>query len=74
MSFHGHVENGVVVFDVPISLPNGTAVRVEPMAANQPAADWDAAMQAARELDGYDFTAWRQQRDYDLNHANDHLP
>jgi len=33
MSFHGHVENGVVVFDEPVSLPEGTPVRVEPVAA-----------------------------------------
>ena len=35
---------------------------------------WDAAMQAARELEDYDFDAWRRQREYDLLHANDHLP
>ncbi|MFL5244517.1 MAG: hypothetical protein ACJ8FY_20650 [Gemmataceae bacterium] len=29
MSFEGHIENGVVVFNEPISLPNGTPVRVE---------------------------------------------
>jgi len=32
MSFQGHVENGVVVFDVPLTVPNGTAVRVEVIA------------------------------------------
>ncbi|MFL5328781.1 MAG: hypothetical protein ACJ8C4_07680 [Gemmataceae bacterium] len=26
---NGHIENGVVVFDQPVSLPNGTPVRVE---------------------------------------------
>jgi hypothetical protein len=36
--------------------------------------DWDAAMQAARELEDYDFDAVRQQREYDLLHADDHLP
>jgi hypothetical protein len=37
--------------------------------------DWEAAEKAARELreTGYDFDAWRQQRDCDLKHANDHL-
>jgi hypothetical protein len=35
--------------------------------------DWDAAMQAARELDDYDFDAVQQHRDYDLRHADDHL-
>jgi len=29
MSLTGHVENGMVVFDQPVSLPNGTPVRVE---------------------------------------------
>jgi hypothetical protein len=29
MSLEGHVENGVVVFDQPVSLPDGTPVRVE---------------------------------------------
>jgi hypothetical protein len=29
MSLHGHIENGVVVFNDPVSLPNGTPVRVE---------------------------------------------
>ena len=38
--------------------------------------DWDAAARAARELreTGYDFDAWHVQREYDLKHANDHLP
>lgn len=25
-------------------------------------------------LDGYDFDAWREHRDYDLKHAHNHLP
>lgn len=29
MSFEGHIENGVVVFDEPVSLPNGTPVKVQ---------------------------------------------
>ncbi|HTU20013.1 MAG TPA: hypothetical protein VMG10_18255 [Gemmataceae bacterium] len=29
MSFLGHIQNGVVVFDEPVSLPEGTAVKVE---------------------------------------------
>lgn len=35
MSLTGHVQNGVVVFDVPNVLPDGTAVKVE--AAGLPA-------------------------------------
>ena len=29
MTIEGHIEKGVVVFDQPVSLPDGTAVRVE---------------------------------------------
>ncbi len=38
--------------------------------------DWDAAQRAAQKLreTGYDFDAWRQQRDFDLKHANGHCP
>ena len=32
MSIQGHIENGRVVVDELISLPNGTAVRIEPLA------------------------------------------
>jgi hypothetical protein len=37
--------------------------------------NWDAAARATQRLreSGYDFDAWREQRDYDLKHANDHL-
>ena len=35
--------------------------------------DWDAAMKAVDELEGYDFDAYRKQREYDLRHAQDHL-
>jgi hypothetical protein len=33
MSLLGHVQNGVVVFDTPNALPDGTVVRVEAIAA-----------------------------------------
>jgi hypothetical protein len=36
--------------------------------------DWDAAARAVQDLKDYDCNAWREQRDYDLRHANDHLP
>ncbi len=74
MSFRGHVHNGVVVFDEPLALAEGTAVRVEAVAegVRPSAADWDAALKSARELEDYDFNAWRRQRDYDLQHATDH--
>lgn len=35
MSFEGHIENGVVVFDEPITVPAGTLVRVEVIAATR---------------------------------------
>lgn len=35
MSLQGHIENGVVVLDEPLSLPNGTVVRVEPVEASR---------------------------------------
>ncbi len=31
MRLQAHIQNGVVVFDVPVALPDGTAVRVEPI-------------------------------------------
>ena len=36
MSFQGRVEHGVVVFDTPLALPDGTPVRVEPIAELPP--------------------------------------
>jgi hypothetical protein len=32
------------------------------------------AMETAHLLEGYDFDAWREQREHDRNHAHDHLP
>jgi hypothetical protein len=29
---------------------------------------------SAGDLEGYDFAAWREQREYDLKHAGNHLP
>jgi hypothetical protein len=74
----GQVINGVVVFDDGAQLPEGTRVRIIEVSKGpsiQPGSgDWQAAEQAARELreSGFDFDAWRQQRDYDLDHAGDH--
>ena len=31
MSFDGHIENGVAVFDQPVSLPDGLKVRIVPV-------------------------------------------
>ena len=52
-------------------------IQEEPASVIQPGTgDWAAAMRAAQELreSDYDFDAWRRQRDYDLKHAQDHLP
>ncbi len=32
MSFEGHIQNGVAVFDEPVSLPDGLKVRIVPVA------------------------------------------
>lgn len=34
MVFEGHIEKGMVVLDAPLPLPDGTPVRVEPIAAS----------------------------------------
>jgi hypothetical protein len=38
--------------------------------------DWVSAERAAQHLrqSDYDFDAWRQQRDFDIQHAYDHIP
>ena len=36
--------------------------------------DWDTAMKAVAELEDYDFDSYRKQREYDLEHARDHMP
>ena len=35
---------------------------------------WDTAMEAVNQLEDYDFDAVGRQRDYDLQHARDHMP
>jgi len=39
MSFTGHVQDGAVVMDEPLPLPNGTAVEVNPMPVIPPSPD-----------------------------------
>lgn len=75
---------GTLILDTKPALPPGrVSVRVEPLetslqnAERLPSdnkADWEAAMQAANELEDYDFDAFQRQRDYDLQHAKDHMP
>lgn len=38
MTYRGHIQNGVVVFDGGAPLPDGTIVNVEPVSANQTSA------------------------------------
>jgi hypothetical protein len=35
---------------------------------------WASAMAAVANLEGYDFDAYRKQREFDRQHAGDHLP
>jgi hypothetical protein len=39
MSFQGHIEDGLVVLDEPLSLPNGTVVRIEPVEGSREKAE-----------------------------------
>ncbi len=52
MTLEGHIENGVVVFREPVSLPDGTAVRVEVVAA-MPAKDHETAERSGHFLNHY---------------------
>ena len=57
----------------------GKTVNIIVREANVPAVtpgtgDWSAWPAALSDLEGYDFDAWKMQRDYDMQHANDHLP
>lgn len=36
MVYNGHVENGVVILDDPVTLPEGLKVQIEPAPAEQP--------------------------------------
>jgi hypothetical protein len=47
----------------------------EPPLVQPGTGDWEAAARAAKALreSGYDFDAWREQREFDRQHAEDHL-
>ena len=67
--------------EIPATLPElkslvgkTVEITVQEADASVGAGDWDTAMQAARELEDYDFDAFQRQRDYDTLHAGDHLP
>ncbi len=49
-------------------------VLTEAPAVHPGTGDWEAAARAADELKDYDFVAWREQREFDRQHAADHLP
>ena len=52
MTLEGRIENGVVVFNEPVSLPDGTAVRVE-VVATTPAQEREAAERSGHFLNHY---------------------
>jgi hypothetical protein len=54
MSFTGHIQNGVVVFDEANSLPDGTAVEMAVLAAepHNPPSLWDRLKPVAGKAEG----------------------
>jgi len=48
-TYKGHVENGVIVLDERVALPDGTAVRIEPVPSD---ADLDRLRQGLLSLSG----------------------
>jgi len=52
MTYGGHIENGVVVFDQPVALPEGMEVRVEPVRpVERRETPWDEEFWQNRTLD-----------------------
>lgn len=41
MTYHGHISNGVVVFDDNVTLPEGTGVKVDPIETPESQAESD---------------------------------
>ena len=39
MTYRGHVRNGIIVFDTPVTLPEGAEVRIDLLKAAAPDAD-----------------------------------
>lgn len=70
-------EDGVFRPTAPVALPDRCEVELEFHVRGRANGDtggtseWEAAARAARELQqsGYDFDAWQQQREFDVNHA-----
>ena len=54
MSLTGHVQNGVVVFDEPVTLPEGTVVEVavRDSASDTPPSLWDRLHNVVGKADG----------------------
>ena len=48
--------------------------RAEVPAVTPGTGDWSAWPAALNDLADYDFNVWKTQREYDLQHANDHQP
>lgn len=64
------MEQGRVVFDQPVALPEGTMVRVEPFSPVPQVipgtGDWATVVGALSELANYDFDAWRELRSLEV--------
>ena len=48
MTYHGHIENGLIVLDDSVALPEGAAVTVELCDATRPQGDQESANSDAR--------------------------
>jgi hypothetical protein len=67
--------DGTIILEGKPTLPAGPVkVRIESIPAPRNQADWDAAVKGLDDLKDYDFDAVQRGRDYDLQHAKDHLP
>jgi hypothetical protein len=53
MILEGHIKNGVVVFDDPVSLPEGTPVRVEVVANGQPQTETPSPATLQKRLENF---------------------
>lgn len=80
MTFTGHIHDGKLVFDTPLPLPDGTAVRGEltptpPPGVTSGTRDLNALRKAAEFLRNstYDWDAIQKQDAIDIAHAEDHL-
>ena len=43
MTYHGHIKDGVVIFDEPVSLPEGASVVIQPISTQSISESSDSA-------------------------------